>query len=132
MPFGAWLCRQREEALRHLGLVVTSFVLLLLSSAPALAQTAGPDQYWGSTESVHDAIQDTTKTAAEGTKAVNEALSGTASPEASAPSVDSAGSSPDKVAGLTELPETGGTSLLVAGAGVLLVASGLLVRLAFR
>jgi LPXTG-motif cell wall-anchored protein len=122
-------------------LAVTSFVILLLSSAPALAQSAsaaanqyapGPCTTDYCVESIEEGIQDTIDTAAEGTKALNEALSGTASPQASVPAVNSAGSSPDKVAGLTELPETGGPSLLAAGAGVLLVASGLLVRRAFR
>ena len=40
--------------------------------------------------------------------------------------LDDAGSSDDKVAGLTVLPEMGGASLLMPG--VLLVGAGLLVR----
>ena len=118
--------------MRHFRLIVVSLVILLAFSSPVLAQTAGPDQYSGGIESVEDGIQDTTETAAEGTKAVNEALSGTASPETSAPAVNSTSNPPDKVAGLTELPETGGTSLLLPGAGILLVASGLLVRRVVR
>ena len=105
--------------------MIASVVILLASSAPALAQTAGPDQYehGTSTSSVADVIHDSTETAAEGTKAANEALSGTASPGSSAPS---ASSSPDKVAGLTELPETGGVAFPLL-LGALLVATGVLI-----
>lgn len=110
--------------MRHFGLVVASVLILLAASAPALAQTAGPDQYAGETQSVRDGIRDSTETAADGTQAVSEALSATASP--------AAGDSSDKVAGLTELPETGGVSPLLPGAGALLVTSGLLVRRMFR
>ena len=110
--------------MRHFRLVVASVLFLLASSAPALAQTAGPDQYVRGIQSLEDGIQDSTETAADGTQAVSEALSGNASPAAS--------DSLDEVAGLTELPETGGVSPVLPGAGALLVTSGLLVRRMFR
>jgi len=111
--------------LRHFRLVVASVLFLLASSAPALAQTAGPDQYdVRGSQSLEDGIQNSTETAAVGTQAVSGALSGNASPAAS--------DSPDEVAGLTELPETGGVSPVLPGAGALLVTSGLLVRRMFR
>lgn len=122
--------------MRHFRLIVVSLAMLVVSSSPALAQSssAAADQYGGhaSGASVGDGIKDATEKAAEGTKAVNAALSGTASPEASAPAVDSASNAPDRVAGLTELPETGGVSVLLPSIGVLLVASGLLVRRALH
>jgi hypothetical protein len=55
-------------------LVVASVLFLLASSAPALAQTAGPDQYVRGIQSLEDGIQDSTETAADGTQAVSEAL----------------------------------------------------------
>jgi hypothetical protein len=74
VPIEARPCWQTEEALRHFRLVVASVLFLLASSAPALAQTAGPDQYVRGIQSLEDGIQDSTETAADGTQAVSEAL----------------------------------------------------------
>ncbi len=59
-------------------------------------------------------VQDTADTVTRGTEAVNEALSEPDSPDPS--------DSPEKVAGLTELPDTGGAPPLAAGLGVLLAS----------
>ena len=109
--------------MRHLRLVVVSLIILLASSSTALAQSSGAagDQYTsGSSPSVAAGVHDTADTVAGGTEAVNEALSGPKSPEPSG--------SPEKVAGLTELPDTGGAPPLVAVLGVLLATFGLLAR----
>jgi hypothetical protein len=102
----------------------------LTLAAPAVAQEPPTDageanassQQYGvySSESLADGIRDASDTAGRGADAVNDA------PDDAGPRAGDTGSSDGKVAGLTELPETGGAPLLAAG--VLLVGAGLLVR----
>lgn len=105
---------------------LASLAVLLAFSSPALAQSADPEtaadsQYRVTTQS---ATADIPKTlagnAADGTGAVNDALSG------SSPSGEP-DAAPDKVAGLTVLPETGGASLPGLGAGVFVSGAGVLL-----
>lgn len=121
--------RVRQEALRHIGLVVVALLAVLVLSAPALAQSvsagaeggsASSQQYGGepglsSAPALADGVRDAADTAGRGTDAANDALSG-------------ARSSDGRVAGLTELPDTGGVPRSLPVAGVLLVSVGLLFR----
>ena len=125
--------RVRQGALRQGKLMVVALVAVLLLSAPALAQSgsasagqssASSQQYddrSGPTSSpaLADGVQDAADNAGQGAEAANDALSG-------------ARSSDGKVAGLTELPDTGGTPLFLPVAGVLLVGAGLLFRRVIR
>ena len=109
-------------------------IAALILAAPAVAQesptdageaNAGSQQYGVySSESLADGIRDASDTAGRGADAVNDAFDD--APDDAGPRAGDAGSSDGKVAGLTELPETGGAPLLAAG--VLLVGAGLLVR----
>jgi LPXTG-motif cell wall-anchored protein len=115
--------------LRQVELAVMALVAVLVLSAPAMAQSASvgagqgsasAQQYGGgsglsSDPALADGVQDVADNAGQGAEAANDALSG-------------ARSSDGKVAGLTELPETGGASLFLPVAGVLLVSAGLLFR----
>ncbi|MDQ5810832.1 MAG: hypothetical protein M3358_08800 [Actinomycetota bacterium] len=106
----------------------------LTLAAPAVAQEPPTDageanassQQYGvySSESLADGIRDASDTAGRGADAVNDAFDD--APDDAGPRAGDTGSSDGKVAGLTELPETGGAPLLAAG--VLLVGAGLLVR----
>ena len=110
-------------------LAVVALVAVLVFSAPALAQSgsagagqssASSQQYSGesglpSDPALTDGVQDAADNAGQGAEAANDALSG-------------ARSSDGKVAGLTELPDTGGAPLFLPVAGVLLVSAGLLFR----
>ncbi len=106
----------------------------LTLAAPAVAQEPPTDageanassQQYGvySSESLADGIRDASDTAGRGADAVNDAFDD--APADAGPRAGDTGSSDGKVAGLTELPETGGAPLLAAG--VLLVGAGLLVR----
>ena len=106
----------------------------LILAAPAVAQEPPTDageanassQQYGvySSESLADGIRDASDTASRGADAVNDAFDD--APDDAGPRAGDTGSSDGKVAGLTELPETGGAPLLAAG--VLLVGAGLLVR----
>jgi hypothetical protein len=82
---------------REWGSSLASLAMLLAFSVPALAQGAGAETAAG---------------------AGNDAPDGSESSEPDA--------APDKVAGLTMLPETGGASLLALCAGVLLSGAGVL------
>ncbi len=115
--------------MQALKLTAISIMTALILAAPAVAQEprAGADeanassQQYGvdSSESLADIVRDASDTADRGADAVNDALDDPGSPEGET------GSSDGKVAGLTELPETGGASLLAPG--VLLVGAGWLV-----
>ena len=115
----------RWEGLRQVGLAVVALAVALVLSAPALAQSssagqgsASSQQYSGdpgltSAPALTDGVRDAADTAGRGTDAANDALSG-------------ARSSDGRVAGLTELPETGGAQLFLPVAGFLLMSAGLL------
>jgi hypothetical protein len=97
--------------LRGLKLTATLLTILLASCAPALAHSpnAAAQQYSTSPSAleVGDVVRDAADAAARGTGALNGALSD------------------GKVAGLTELPATGGVSPLLPCAGTLLMIAGL-------
>ena len=113
--------------------MVVALAAVLVLSAPALAQSgsagAGPgsassqqyDDGSGPTSSpaLADGVQNAADNAGQGAEAANDALSGTRSPDG-------------KVAGLTELPDTGGTPLFLLVAGALLVGASLLSRRIIR
>ena len=119
--------------MRQVELAVMALVAVLVFSASALAQSvsveaeersAGSQQYGGdpgssSASAVADGVRDAANTAGRGADAANDALSG-------------ARSSDGSVAGLTELPDTGGGPLFLPVAGVLLVSAGLLFRRAVQ
>ena len=120
--------------MRALRLTTILIIAALILAAPAVAQesptdaggaNAGSQQYGVySSESLADGIRGASDTAGRGADAVNDAFDG--APDDAGPRDGDTGSSDGKVAGLTELPETGGAPLLAAG--VLLVGAGLLVR----
>ncbi len=125
--------------MRGLKLTATLLMILLASCAPALAHTpnAAAQQYSASPSAleVGDVVREAADAAARGTGALNGALSEDKSSAAAAATI-SGGDPPDsggKVAGLTELPATGGASPLLPCAGTLLVMAGLasLVRRTF-
>lgn len=104
---------------------LVSLAMLLALSVPALAQgadagTAAGSQYGVDSNalSTGDIPGSFAGHAASGTGAVNEALDGSESSEPDA--------APEKVAGLTMLPETGGAPLLALCAGVFLSGAGVL------
>jgi len=106
-------------------------MILLASCAPALAHSpnAASQQYSVSPNAVEvgDAVRDAADAAARGSGALNGALSEEKSSAAAAATLSDA-DPPDsygKVAGLTELPATGGVSPLLPCAGTLLVIAGL-------
>ena len=123
----------RQGALRQVKLAVVALVTVLVLSAPALAQSASAgagqrsassQQYSSgsgpySSPALADGVQDAADNAGQGAEAANDALSG-------------ARSSDSKVAGLTELPDTGGAPLFLPVAGALLVSAGLLFRRIIR
>ena len=120
--------------MRALKLTTILLMAALMLAAPAVAQESGTDageanassQQYGvdSSESLADGIRHASDTAGRGADAVNDSLD--EAPEDAGPRDGATGSSDGKVAGLTELPETGGAQLLAPG--VLLVGAGLLVR----
>lgn len=119
--------------MRQVKLAVVALVAVLVLSAPALAQSVGAgaeetsasSQQYGSDPGLSskpalaDGVRNAADTAGRGTDAANDALSGTRS-------------SDGRVAGLTELPDTGGAALFLPAAGVLLVGVGLLFRQVVR
>jgi hypothetical protein len=116
--------------LRQVELAVMALVAVLVLSTPAQAQSvsagersASSQQYGDSGASSAPAVADGVRKAADnagqGADAANDALSGTRF-------------SDGRVAGLTELPDTGGVPLLLPVAGVLLVSAGLLFRWTVR
>ena len=123
----------RQGALQQVKLAVVALAAVLALCAPALAQSgsagagqssAGSQQYSGesglpSVPSLTDGVQDAADNAGQGANAANDALSG-------------ARTSDGKVAGLTELPDTGGAPLFLPVAGALLVGAGLLSRRIIR
>lgn len=126
--------------MRGLKLTATLLMILLASCAPALAHTpnAAAQQYSASPSAleVGDVVRAAADAAARGTGALNGALSEDKSSAAAAAATISGGDPPvsdGKVAGLTELPATGGASPLLPCAGTLLVMAGLasLVRRTF-
>ena len=113
-------------------LIATLLMILLASCAPALAHSpnAAAQQYSDVSPSaveVGDVIRSAADTAARGTGALNGALSDEKSSAAAAATLSGNGPpDPDgKVAGLTELPATGGVSPLLPCTGALLVMAGL-------
>ena len=116
--------------MRALRLTALLMVVSLIFTAPAMAQGSGPEaevagsqQYKGQpTPSLADGVRDVTDTAGRGADAINDALGDAGSSDGVT------GPPGGKVAGLTELPETGGASPFAAGAGALLLSAGLLVR----
>ena len=118
--------------MRQAGLGIVMLVMLAFSP-PVLAQSdsagAGPSsasshQYGdkpstSSAPAVADVAKDAADNAGRGAEAANDALSG-------------ARSSDGSVAGLTELPDTGGRPLFLPVAGVLLVSAGLVFRSALQ
>ena len=125
--------------MRGLKLTATLLMILLASCAPALAHTpnAAAQQYSASPSAleVGDVVREAADAAARGTGALNGALSEDKSSAAAAATI-SGGDPPvtdGKVAGLTELPATGGVSPLLPCADTLLVMAGLasLVRRTF-
>ncbi len=118
--------------MRGLKLLATLLTILLASCAPALAHSpnAAAQQYSASASAVEvgDAVRAAADAAARGTGALNGALSEDKSSSAAAAATLSDADPPDtygKVAGLTELPATGGVSPLLPCAGTLLVIAGL-------
>ena len=118
--------------MRGLKLIATLLVISLASCAPALAHSlnAAAQQYSDVSPSaveVGDVVRSAADTAARGTGALNGALSDEESSAAAAATLF--GNDPpdpdSKVAGLTELPATGGVSPLLPCAGALLVMAGL-------
>jgi hypothetical protein len=113
--------------LRQLTLAVVALVAVLVLSGPALAQdtsagagSVGSQQYGGdydttSAPALADGVRDVSNSAGRGADAANDALSG-------------ARSSNGRVAGLTELPDTGGAPLFIPVAGIILMCVGLLFR----
>ena len=125
--------------MRGLKLTAASLMILLASCAPALAHSpnAAAQQYSASPSAleVGDVVRAAADAAARGTGALNGALSDDKSSAAAAATLFG-GDPPDpggKVAGLTELPATGGVSPLLPCVGTLLVIAGLgsLVRRIF-
>src|SRR5215213_7790339 len=126
--------RVRSGALRQVKLAVVALVAVLVLSAPALAQSvsagagersASSQQYSGepglsSTPALADGVREAADTAGRGADAANDALSGTRFSDGRV------------VAGLTELPDTGGVPPFPLVAGVLLVSVGLLFRKILR
>ena len=117
--------------MRGLKLTATLLMILLASCAPALAHSpnAAAQQYSASPSAVEvgDVVRAAADAAARGTGALNGALSDDESSAAAAATL-SGSDPPDpggKVAGLTELPATGGVSPLLPGVGALLVIAGL-------
>jgi LPXTG-motif cell wall-anchored protein len=116
--------------LRALKLTALLMVVSLVFTTPAIAQgsgaeaeVAGSQQYYGQpTPSLADGVRDVSDTAGRGADAIDGALGDAGSSDGATVPADG------KVAGLTVLPETGGASPLVAGAGALLLSAGLLVR----
>ena len=113
--------------MRWLILTLALLTATILLSSPALAQDADPkppaeDQYDSEALSSGDIPETLAGNAADGAGAVNEALDG------GSEGSDGSDNTPEKVAGLTTLPETGGAPL--RGLGALLSAAGalLLVR----
>ena len=115
-------------------LAVVAVVAALVFSAPALAQSVSagagqssspsvqqynPDSGLPSDPALADGVQKAADNAGQGAEAANDALSETRS-------------SDGKVAGLTELPDTGGAPLSLPVAGVLLVSAGVLFRRVIR
>ena len=125
--------------MRGLKLTATLVMILLASCAPALAHTPTAAQQFSASPSaleVGDVVRAAADAAARGTGALNGALSEDKSSSAAAAATISGGDPPvsdGKVAGLTELPATGGVSPLLPCAGTLLVMAGLasLVRRTF-
>ena len=118
--------------MRGLKLIATLLVISLASCAPALAHSlnAAAQQYSDVSPSaveVGDVVRSAADTAARGTGALNGALSDEKSSAAEAATLSGNGPpDPDgKVAGLTELPATGGVSPLLPCTGALLVMAGL-------
>jgi hypothetical protein len=119
--------------MRQIKLTVVALVAVLTLCAPALAQsgTAGAGQGSASSQqyddrsgptaspALADGVQDAADNAGQGAEAANDALSG-------------ARSSDSRVAGLSELPDTGGAPLFLPVAGVLLVSAGLHLRRIIR
>ena len=113
--------------MRRLALAVVTLVAVLVLSDPALGQTigaegsgAGSQQYGGESDpspapALTDGVRDVANSAGRGADAANDALSG-------------ARSSDGRVAGLTELPDTGGAQYFIPVAGILLMCVGLLFR----
>ncbi len=120
--------------MRALKLTTILMLVALILAAPAVAQESPTDagganassQQYGvdSSESLAGGIRDASNTAGHGADAVNDALDDAV--DAAGPRDGATGSSDGKVAGLTELPETGGAPPLAPG--VLLVGAGLLFR----
>ena len=112
--------------------ILITAALTLAASAVAqepptdAGEANGSSQQYGvySSESLADGIRDASDTAGRGADTVNDAFDD--APDDAGPRAGDTGSSDGKVAGLTELPETGGAPLLAAG--VLLVGAGLLAR----
>jgi hypothetical protein len=119
--------------LRGLKLTATLLMILLASCAPALAHSpnAAAQQYSASPSAleVGDAVRAAADAAARGSGALSGALSeDKSSSSAAAAATLSDADPPDsdgKVAGLTELPATGGVSPLLPCVGALLVMAGL-------
>jgi hypothetical protein len=117
--------------LRGLKLTATLLMILLASCAPALAHSpnAAAQQYSASPSAleVGDVVRVAADAAARGTGALNGALSDDKSSAAAAATLSDADppDSDGKVAGLTELPATGGVSPLLPCAGTLLMIAGL-------
>ncbi len=117
--------------MRGLKLTATLLMILLAPCAPALAHSpnAAAQQYSVSPSAVEvgDAVRDAADAAARGTGALNDTLSEDKSSSAAAATISGADppDSDGKVAGLTELPATGGVSPLLPCAGTLLVMAGI-------
>ena len=116
-----------------LAFLTATIVLSAPALTPALAEDDGDpkspaeDQYDSEAMSTGDIPKTLAGNAADGAGAVNEALDGGSKGSGGSGGSDN---TPEKVAGLTMLPETGGAPLVGLCAGVLLSAAGtlLLVR----
>ena len=122
--------------MRWLKLTLAFLTATIVLSAPALAQDDGDpkspaeDQYDSEAMSTGDIPKTLAGNAADGAGAVNEALDGGSKGSTGTDGSGGSDNTPEKVAGLTMLPETGGAPLVGLCAGVLLSAAGalLLVR----
>lgn len=130
--------RLEGGSVRGLKLAVASVATMLIFTTPVIAQSPGAadtpaaQQYRSCTgqciQNLRDGAQAVADEATRSSGAVNDALMDAKSP-GNDNVVSSSGTTPrGTVAGLTELPETGGAKVIGLGVGILLMGAGLLAR----
>jgi hypothetical protein len=136
--------RLEGGSVRGLKLAVALVTTILIFTAPVMAQSPGAadtpaaQQYRSCTgvcvQDLRDGARAVADEATRSSGAVNDALTGAKSTandnDEAAPSDGAAPTG--TVAGLTELPETGGAKVVGLGVGILLMYVGLLARRAIR